>query len=106
MSARCFLVLAMLCAMLFAPLAMTAARAHPSHGGEAVSHCAPDSESENNRHAPDQHARCMIACSAVEADIVTLPRRMASCDAIVRIPAMPSPGGVLLERDTPPPRLP
>jgi len=100
---RWILTLALTCGMLLAPLAMAAARAQPPGPDQATSHCAQSADTD--QHAPAKPLRCVGACSAIEVGVVRLAART---DAALLAPALPqlaSPHGILLERDTPPPRL-
>lgn len=99
---RWILMLALTCGMLLAPFAMAAARAQPPAAEPAASHCAEMADTE--QHAPSKPLRCIGACSAIEVGVVRLAART---DVILPVPALPrlaSPHGILLERDTPPPR--
>lgn len=103
---RWLLACALLLGMLIAPLAMTAACAH--HPGipatsQSAGHCAEMGDSD--RHAPTKPSQCSGVCSAVEVAVPRIAARMASRSAAAPIPAMSSLGGILLENDTPPPRL-
>ncbi len=101
---RWLLTCALICGMLLAPLAMATARAHaPDPGQAASSHCAPSADAD--QHAPAQPSRCMGACAAVEIGVPRLATRAAPMPTALPRATMASLPGVLLERDTPPPRL-
>lgn len=101
---RLVFCLALFLGMAFAPVAMAAPRAH--HAQTAASpHCAQQQqEEEGQEHAPAKQFRCMGGCSAVEAGVTRLAVRTASPLAAAPIPVATSLGGILLDRDTPPPR--
>ena len=99
---RWLLNLALICGMLFTPMAM-------------VNACTPKLSVEtvignHVEHDPDQHAttkqvHCMGCWSIIEVGITAFPERMAPPRSAAPTPAIASLDGVLLERDTPPPRL-
>lgn len=100
---RWILMLALTCGMLLAPLAMAAARAQPPGAEPAASHCAEVADTD--QHAPAKPLRCIGACSAIEVGVVRLAARTDVISQALALPQLASPQGVLLERDTPPPRL-
>ncbi|WP_235399133.1 hypothetical protein [Sphingomonas sp. SRS2] len=90
--------------MLLAPLTMAAACAPQPSAGQTVSHC--EQEGTGSQHVPTKLFQCMGTCStAVEVGMTRLAPRTASRATATQIPAVPSLAGILLERDTPPPRL-
>lgn len=103
MSPRWLLTLALICGFLFAPLVMSAARAHAMSEVPAASHCAGGGDVD--QHAPTKQFRCMGGCSAVEADVPRLAVRAVLMPIDLPISTTPSLGSVLPEHDTPPPRL-
>lgn len=105
MLSRALLSLALLFGMLFAPVAMAPNCASMPMAEQTASHYADD---DADQHMPTkQQAHCMGACSGVNMAVVTrFPARIASPLAPVPISATSLPSGVLLDRDTPPPRFP
>ncbi len=99
---RWLLALALMCGMLFAPVAMAAACMPMPSAGHAASHCAGG---DAHQHGPAKQFHCMGACSGVEVEIARFVTPMASPIAAIPIPIAPSPRGVLPKLDSPPPRL-
>lgn len=100
---RWILSLALLCGMLFAPIAMATACAPMPSAAQGAGHCAGD---DGDEHAQTKQFQCMGACSGIEVGIARFAARMASPLVAIPIPTASSLSDVLLERDTPPPRLP
>ncbi|MCP3729838.1 hypothetical protein M9978_05280 [Sphingomonas sp. MG17] len=97
------LTLAILCGMLFAPLAMASERAQPPGASEITSHCA-DTGEDRDKPAPAKQFRCMGACFGVEAGVARLPLRVMSSPLAAPIPVIASLDDVVIEHDPPPPR--
>lgn len=90
--------------MLIAPAAMAAGCAPPLSAPPAASeHCAQPHDAD--RHAPAKPASCSGICTAVEVAVPRVPARMAPRSVETPIPAGSSLGAIVLESDTPPPRL-
>ena len=100
---RWLLTCALICGMLLAPVTMAAARAPAPILDQTSSHCAPSADAE--QHAPAKPLRCLSACAAVEIGLPPLAARVRAVAPVAPLPASLSPHGILLERDTPPPRL-
>jgi len=100
---RWLLTFALTCGMLFAPLAMAAPRVQAPIADQATSHCAQSADAD--QHAPVKQVRCIGACAAVEVGVPRLEARAHVVRTALPLPRLSSPLGVLLERDTPPPRL-
>lgn len=104
---RWLLTLAILAAMLTAPLAMASERAHPAPDAQVTSHCADTANQaggDRDKPAPTKQFRCMGACFGVEAGALRLPARVVQRVAMTAIPTMTSLGDVLVDHELPPPR--
>lgn len=89
--------------MLFAPVTMVVARPHPPAADQAASHCA--AQGDTDQRAPIKHVHCMGACSGVEVAMARLTAPMALPLAAAPILTESLLDEMLIERDTPPPRL-
>ncbi|MDO9489586.1 MAG: hypothetical protein Q7J32_14515 [Sphingomonadaceae bacterium] len=97
---RWLLIFALTCGMLFTPLAMAAPMGQTP--ANAADHCAQSADGD--QQAPVKQLRCIGACAAVEVGVPRLEARPAILLSALPLPRLSSPLGVLLERDTPPPR--
>lgn len=101
---RWLLLIATIGAMLLAPLAMpSACMDHPS-ASMAAGHYPYNSPSDDHR-APAKQVQCPGNCAAIEIDSSLLAPRLALGRAVTPVRMASSLAGILLDRDTPPPRL-
>ncbi len=98
-----FLRLVLIVGIFLAPITMSSGQAHEPAPRHQTSHCSQVEDGTGHR-SPDKQARCMSACSAVEAECAQLATRLALRSAPVPIPTLSSLGGINPECDTPPPR--
>lgn len=91
-------------AMLLAPAAMAAACAPVPVAEQTAGHCAQGSDKD--RHVPAKQPQCSGICAyAVAVDVNPLAEPRAARPAPTPVPPALLLAGILLERDTPPPRL-
>nr|WP_047165551.1 hypothetical protein [Sphingomonas sp. Y57] len=91
--------------MLVAPVTMAAVHGQQWKTEPAAAHCQPSSDHETGKQLPAMELACKGACSAMQLDAPELPERVALRLATDPHPLASPLSGVLLDHDTPPPRL-
>jgi hypothetical protein len=98
-------LLTLICALLFAPMAMAAERAHAEPASQAMGHCAHSGKDSSDKSMPVKPFRCMGACFGVQPEVTGLVERLASLHQPADRPLVAELGGISIARDPPPPRL-
>ena len=99
---RWLLGLALICGMLFAPVAMASGCMAPPTGSQITSPC---EESHAKQQVPSKQCHCVGACSVTDIARTNFAGRIKTPLTTIPIPVALSLGDAPLERETPPPRL-
>ncbi len=99
---RWLLGLALICGMLFAPVAMASGCMAMQTGSQITSPC---EENHAKQQVPSKQCHCVSACSVTDIARTNFAGRMKMPLTNIPIPLALSLGDAPLERETPPPRL-
>lgn len=97
--------IAVLCGLIFAPVAMTPVYAHQAGAAHSsIANSGHSTHCDADRHEPAKSARCSGNCAAIEVDMAVLSVPFLSRLALAPAANMSSLPRIVLDFDTPPPR--